>query len=205
MGLHFGLQEEGTIFKRKFRWLFSIRGVSLIDEGSVKALPHRRSARPSLSWKEYEVQHLTESVFYPFKPVWEPVELILYDICRGGINCHPVFKWISAAQVNSGMYDPKEGVWNPIVDSGLKRDGEIKLLDGCGKVIEHWKLDNCYPSNIKWGELDMDQSDVVTCDVTIRYDRAYLECSDPAQQIQPPPEEPSPGDQIQNVNIPGLP
>ena len=40
--------------------------------------------------------------------------------------------------------------------------------------MEQWQLDNCYPSSIEWGELDMGENDIVTVDMQLRYDRAYI-------------------------------
>lgn len=181
MGMRFGLEGSDAIPKRKFRWLFKISGVSAEDSpagGQARALPPKRGARPSLSWKEYECQHLNETIYYPFKPDWKPVQLHLYDI-----NCttNPVFDWIRLTQnlAQGGLYDPQSGNWTPIVDAEFKREGKLLMLDGCGTTLEEWTFENCYPQNVEWGELDMDSSDVVTVDLTLRYDRAYIAIGDP--------------------------
>ena len=186
MGMRFGLEDSTTIIKRKFRWLFQIRPISAVEPslGQTNALPPRRGARPSLSWKEFEFQHLNESIHYPFKPEWKPVQLQLYDI---NCNQNPVFDWIRYTQqpgmlLQGGMYDPGMGGCN------FKRLGTLLMLDGCGNTIEHWTFENCYPQNIEWGELDMDSNDLVTVDLTLRYDRAYI--GPFAQDAQPLP---SPG------------
>lgn len=176
MGLRFGLEDPGAIPKIKYRWLFKIGGISALDENGVKCLPPRRSSRPNLGWKEQDFQHLTEQIYFPLKPTWETVELTLFDICRGE-NRNVVFDWISLAggsQGTPGFYDPQSGTFNPIVDSQLKREGTLEMYDGCGNILESWTLENCYPQHIRWGELDMDSSDIVTCECTIRYDRAYV-------------------------------
>jgi hypothetical protein len=171
MGLGFGLEKDTFNAKRKFRWLLTIPGISA-DTGSAKALPPRRGARPSLSWKEYECQHLTETIWYPFKPDWKPITLILYDIgCSGNV----VFDWIKTADGGGeGIYDPENGIWTPVVQADLKRDAELEMFDGCGNSMEKWTLENCYPSSIEWGELDMESSDLVCVEVQLRYDRAYI-------------------------------
>lgn len=177
MGLRFGFEKDDIVPKRKFRWLFQIEGVSALDKpGEAKALPHRRGARPGLTWKEQECQHLNETIHFPFKPEWKPVQLHLYDI---QCNMNPVLDWIIKndqpnARNKKGMYDPESGSWRPLVDAGLKREATILMLGGCGETIERWTLEGCYPQNIEWGELDMDNTDLVTVDLTIRYDRAFL-------------------------------
>jgi hypothetical protein len=49
----------------------------------------------------------------------------------------------------------------------------LTLYDGCGEMIEGWVLENVWCQNAEFGELDMQSSEVVTCEVTLRYDRAY--------------------------------
>ena len=76
MGLRFGLEDLHP--KTKFRWLFYLPKISADEEaGTAYSLPPRRSARPSISWKEQEVQHITETIYYPFKPDWKPIPLHL--------------------------------------------------------------------------------------------------------------------------------
>lgn len=179
MGLSFGLElSSSDILKRKYRWKFKIQGVS----GMINALPHKKGARPSLSFKEQEFQHLNESVWYPMKPEWKPIPLHLYDL---KCNKNPVFDWIAknsnsvGAAANgtspSGLYDPENGTWRPVLECNIKRIGTLIMLDGCHNAIETWIFENCYPQSVDWGDLDMFQSEVVGVDVTIRYDRAYIQ------------------------------
>ena len=55
---------------------------------------------------------------------------------------------------------------------------KVGMLDGCGKTIEVWVFENPYFQEVNWGELDMTVSDVVYVDITIRYDRAYVQNED---------------------------
>lgn len=178
MGLRFGFDDDSLSYKRKFRWLFKIDGISA---QGANALPHRRGSRPSLSWKEFEFQHLNETIFFPLKPDWKPIQLHLYDV---RCNRNPVFDWIKLAATGAngvgppiaanGLYNPQLGTWNPVITSGFKRNAQLLLLVGCGETLEDWTIEGCYPQNIEWGELDMDNSDLITVDLTLRYDRAYI-------------------------------
>lgn len=177
MGFQFGLGDSETIFKRKNRWLFRIKGVSAYDLDGVHSLPPSKAARPSISFKEIEAQHLTETVYFPGKPEWKPITLTLYEICtntacqngesRYFCQNNVVFDWLKKA------YDVKQGKYNPSCD-GFKTNATLSLYDGCGNSLEVWTFENCWPQNIEFGELDMQSSEVVTCDVTLRYDRAYI-------------------------------
>jgi len=166
MRLDFGLQGPRTCHKRNNRWLFQIEGISAV----ANALPPLKGSRPKFEFKEQQIAHLTQSIYYPIKAEWKPVNLTLYDIKK---NENPVFNWMQL------VYDPTpaaQSEWRPVLASGdsFKRNASLCLYDGCGQVIERWKFENCYPQNINWGDLDMGNSDVVVVDVTLRYDRAYI-------------------------------
>jgi hypothetical protein len=163
MGPDFGLGDDDVCFKRRFRWLLIIPQVSA--EG-IDTLPPSKSARPSLSFKEIEAQHVSETIYFPGKPDWKPITLSLYDIKK---NRHPVMEWIKK------LYDPQQGSYKYSCEGFKKDRATLELYDGCGEVIETWVYENVYPQNIEFGDLDMQNSEILTCDLTLRYDRAYIE------------------------------
>jgi hypothetical protein len=155
-------------FKRKFRWMFYITNV--VGEG-VNMLPPDKGARPSLSFKEIEAQHLNETIYFAGKPDWKPIQITLFDV---NTNQNPIFKWLKQ------QYDPcnDAGTWKrPRADpeNGWKRDAKLEMYDGCGNVLEKWIIRNAWPNNVEWGDLDMGESAYVTVELTLRYDRAWIE------------------------------
>jgi len=164
MGLDFGLEKSDAIMKRKFRWLLKIPDVCA-DSG-INCLPPSKAARPELSFKEAEIQHLTEIVYYPVKVEWKPINLTLYDLKK---NKHPIMEWIKK------IYDPEKGVFKPGGTQGFKKKARLELYDGSGCILETWVLENAWPQNIQFGELDMSSNEAVTVDITLRYDRGYIE------------------------------
>jgi T4-like virus tail tube protein gp19 len=167
MGLGYGLptsSSPGTACKRKFRWLFNINDVSGAV-GSVQALPPQKSERPSLTFRETTIQHINETIYYPAKPDWKPVTLVLYDLAT---NTNPVFTWIQNA------YDPTSGNWFPATNGSFIKDATLNLFDGCGNIIESWTYENAWPQQSDFGDLDMGNSELCVCTVTIRYARAYI-------------------------------
>lgn len=162
MGLGGGLQGNSCI-KTKNRWLFFIPNVA--SEG-VYALPPKTAARPNIAFKEMQVEHLTETLFYPSKPEYKPIQLTLYDIQTP--ETHPVLLWFSRC------YNAQSGTWT-LPGAGFIQDVRLELYDGCGTVLESWVFENAWPQQIDFGDLDMGSSEVVTCDITLRYARAYIE------------------------------
>jgi hypothetical protein len=168
-----GLNDANVCFKRKNRWMFKIRGVSALPEtAGSPCLPPLKGGRPSINFKEMEAQHLNETVYFPGKPEWKPINLSLYDLKK---NKNVVMEWIK------NIYNPDLGIWRPsCTDSSVKSsfkfkipECELELYDGCGNTIERWILENVWPQSVEFGELDMSSSEVVTIDLQLRYDRAY--------------------------------
>lgn len=153
---------SSTVFKRKFRWMFEINGIC--GDNPISVLPPLKSARPNLSFKDINVEHVIETITFPGKPEWKTINLTLYDLKMGN---HPVFNWIKK------LYDPENGTYK--MPTNLKKEATLTMLDGCGKEIEKWKFENAYPQSVEFGELDFSSSDYVTVDLTLKYDRAYVQ------------------------------
>lgn len=171
------LGSSNICYKRKYRWMFS---VSAIMGNGVSLLPPSRSARPNLSFKEMSVEHLNETIYAPGKPDWKPINVSLYDIVLGNSKPHLIFQWLQT------FYNPckkvagsNTGTYTLPVGSGFILDAYLDLYDGCGNVIESWVYKEAWPQSVEFGELDMGNSEVLTCDLTLRYNRAYIttQCS----------------------------
>lgn len=172
MGLNFGLNRDDAFCKRKFRFLFRVDGIISDLNRSTKTLPHSMSSRPNLSFKETEAKHLIENVYFPAKPDWKPINVVLYDLKLG--ENHPVWDWIKE------FYDPRKGQLfvpnaNPLPTEGFIRNVALDLYDGCGNLAESWIYEDAWPSSINFQTLEMGSSELMTVDLTIRYARAYFQ------------------------------
>ena len=173
MGMQMGLEGDGRYCKRQFRWMFTITNIvgDLGSSGSMQCLPPEKSARPNLAFKETNVQHLIEEVFYPTKPDWKPITITVYDLQK---STHPIWKWLIE------LYDPEQGDFNvpninPGPTTGFIRECSLQLFDGPGNPIEQWIYEDCWPQAVNFQPLDMTQNGVVMCDITLRYARAYIQ------------------------------
>lgn len=158
-----GLNDANVCFKRKNRWLFFIDGVSA---QGTPCLPPFKGGRPSINFKEMEAQHLNETIYFPGKPEWKPINLSLYDLKK---SKNVVIDWIKK------IYDPSKFSqnWKPSCDGFKIRTCKLELYDGCGNTIEGWTFENVWPQSVEFGELDMSSSEVIMIDLQLRYDRAY--------------------------------
>jgi hypothetical protein len=171
MGREMGMGRLGTAdvcIMRKFRWMFFVDGVS--GDGT-NALPPDKGARPSLNFKEAEVQHLNETVYFPMKPDWKPITLTLFDLKGSG---NPVFDWLSLQYDVCGGDNPGSNFASWRRPGNFKKNAWLEMYDGCGNIVEKWWFQNVWPNNIEWGDLDMQSGDYVTAELTLRYDRAWV-------------------------------
>ena len=166
MGLRFGLEGVGQYCKRQFRWIFEIEDVCGVGEISTNALPPEKGARPNISFKEMEAKHLIEDVFYPAKPEWKPINITLFDLDK---QKHPVYEWLKEC------YDPEKGKFKAPKDGKLIKDCTLKMLDGCGNIIETWIFEDAWPQAVNFMNLDMTSNQIVMCEITLRYVRAYVQ------------------------------
>lgn len=163
--------------KRKFRFLFEIQGVTDISDPLV-ALPAQKATRPSINLKEMDVPHLQETLYLPGRPDWKQLSVTLYDVNKN----HPIWKWLLSFY-NPGPVNPSEGqiLGGAQANSpgyfgfakSFKKDSILYTLDGCGNEIERWVYQNCWPTEIDYGDMDMSDTDIMTINLTMRYDRAY--------------------------------
>jgi hypothetical protein len=162
------LGDPNTCFLRKFRWMINIPNVAGDERlSSANILPPSRSARPSLSFKEMEAQHLNETIYFPGKPDWKPINVTLYGIKK---TPNPVFNWVKKIyDVNQGKYD------YPIDNDFIIDKVYLVMLDGCGAVMETWVYEDCWLQKVDFGDLDMSDSQVVMLELTMRYARAYVQ------------------------------
>lgn len=198
MGIGFASQ---VLFKRQNRFIMYIPGIThtLTGQRAIsKALVEEKSARPNISFKEVEVPHLIETIYFAGRPDWKPLKVTLYDVSNG----NPAWDWIRSLygvyhieDFNTGGRSPSnsnisvqyKGSLNATSLAGgsldesqtFKRTIQIFMLDGCGNAIESWTYMHAFPTDIEFGETDMSANDVMRVNLTLRYDRAYWEgCSD---------------------------
>jgi hypothetical protein len=169
MGLDFGL-DQGAFCKRNFRWLFYIPQVCGDESPGAHSLPPQKSARPSLSFKEMEVKHLNEDVYYPAKPDWKPITITMYDLALQPYaqDPHPVFNWVKT------LYDPERGKFLKPLQDRFITEAYLKMHNGCGDLVEMWVYEDAWAQSVNFQNLDMADSNVTVCDLTLRYARAYV-------------------------------
>ena len=171
MGIGFA---SSVVFKKQNNFIMHIPDITHVGNSSNriynKVLLEERSARPSLAYKEIQVDHLIETVYFAGRPDWKPLKVTLFDIARN----NPALNWAKA------NYDVQRNGINYFggLAPNFKRNVQIFILDSCGYVLEAWNYMNAFPIDIEFGDMDMKGGDIMKVNLTLRYDRAYWEpCS----------------------------
>jgi len=169
-----------TTFKKQNRFVLHIPNVTHVGNSSTrvynKVLIEEKAARPSMSFKEFDVPHLMETVFYAGKPEWKPIQVTLYDVAA----TNPALNWVNSIySVQRNAFRGQAGAsYFGAIANNFKRDIQIFMLDGCGFALEAWNYVNAYPTSVDFGGTDMSSDQPVRVVMDIRYDRAYWEpCS----------------------------
>ena len=58
--------------------------------------------------------------------------------------------------------------------AGYKKDIDLEMLDPTGVAVEKWILQGCFLTDVKFGDLGYDKTDIMTIDATLRPDRCIL-------------------------------
>ena len=151
-----------VLHKRKFRWTFS---VAREGRKNVPASFVKLAARPNLTVEETEINFLNGKKFIPGKGTWETITVTYYDVSTGGTDNVGLWEWLADVYDFTDSVNLKQSTRTSCY-TGV---GTCKMYDGCGYSLETWKLNDCWPQAVNFGELDYSSSEEATIEVTLRY------------------------------------
>jgi len=168
---------NNLIFKRKFRFtfeLFDICGNQSVPKHYVKV-----ASRPQLTIDEVEINFLNARTWLPSKAYWNTMTVTYIDVATS--EAAPLYSWLASVY---NFTDPIQ------LQMGERRGdytatGIIKMWDGCGFLLETWELDDVWPTDVNFGDLDYAASEEVTIDLTLRYSNVKYTPECPAFPINP--------------------
>jgi hypothetical protein len=166
MAIPMGMGQVGlpeVIFKRKFRWTLKIEtACGEIPEHFVKT-----AARPKLEINETEINFLNGVDWIPGKAKWQPISVTYRD--AGNDALVALYDWMAT------IYDITRPVeLNMGERANYNAEAVLTMRDGCGNGMEEWRLFNVWPTNIDFGDLDYESTDIATVDLTLRYSQAVF-------------------------------
>ena len=172
--------ESNIVFKRKFRWLFSVSDICV--DGASARIPEtyvKAASRPNITFDEQEVHFLHGRMYLPGKPTFETITVTYYDVVDDSGNAQPLmplYSWLSSVyDMFSAESVDAAGNQNPRMGNaaggktGYGGVGNLTMLNGTGKAIESWQLWNCWPQAVNFGDLDYSSAEEATIELTLRY------------------------------------
>lgn len=168
-----GISNPNVAFKRQMRFLFFVDGVTPFG---INAKAPLKSARPNISFKEISFEHLSETIYMPGKIEYKPITLTLYDTYNpanraGESRNNGVWNWLNVYHNSSNA---TYGFATSASAIRFKRPAYLNIYDGSGCLVESWVYENAWPQEVNFNEVDMSSNDVMTIDLTLRYDRSYI-------------------------------
>ncbi|MCK9596352.1 phage tail protein [Candidatus Pacearchaeota archaeon] len=157
-----GIQSEP---KRAYRWRLMILGVPVYTLKKV--------TKPSFSLTESKHAYLNHTFFFPGRVEWEEMSFSTVDPIDpdGAKN---FVDMISAAGYNPPSTENDLETLSKNKSILALGNVVIEQLDDMGNVNEKWTLKNAWVKSVKFGELDYESDDLLTYEVTLRFDWAWI-------------------------------
>ena len=145
---------------RQNRWLLRFPSDLGIQEWWLTS-----AARPSIQQEETQIPFLNTSTYVVGRYQWQTIEITLRDPI-GPSASQAMMEWV---RLHSESVTGRQGY-----AAGYKRDVELEMLDPTGVVVSKWILKNTMLTNVNFGQLNYNQSDLATITATLRFDYAIL-------------------------------
>ncbi len=166
-----GIGVSNTVeVRRKHRWYFETLGRGYGGQfANSELLVLQSASRPSFKFEQPEMHHNQEVVRFAGKQDWDPVTMVWYDCEQQPDISRGIYHWLETVvqMTNIRVAHPR----------AYKTNASLVLADGWGNISERWFMYGCWPAEVNWQELDYTSTDLLTCEVTMRFDRAHRECT----------------------------
>jgi len=159
--------------KRAYRWYISFSAAGFPD----LMYAAKRVDKPSISISESEHTYLNHKYYYPGRVDWSEVSVSFVDVVGADGAADAFLKALSDA----GYTIPDAASADQLVTLGKSAmhdqigDVIIRQVNANGNEIEAWTLKNAWFKSVKVGSLDYGSEELLSCDVSIRYDYATYE------------------------------
>jgi len=156
--------------KRAYRWYISFTAGTFPD----LMYAAKRVDKPSISVSEAEHTYLNHKYYYPGRVDWSEVSVSFVDVVGGDGAADAFLNALNSA----GYVIPSAASADQLVTLGKSSmhdqigDVVIRQVNANGDEIEAWTLKNAWFKTIKVGSLDYGSEELLSCDVSIRYDYA---------------------------------
>ena len=146
--------------KRQNRFILRFPSSLGINEWFVES-----ASRPAIKINSTEIQFLNTSTFVAGRFNWDPISVKFRDPI-GPSAAQALMEWV---RLHAESVTGRMGY-----AAGYKKDIDLEMLDPTGVAVEKWILQGCFLTDVKFGDLGYDKTDIMTIDATLRPDRCIL-------------------------------
>ena len=143
--------------KRQNRFIIRFPSTLGINEWFVES-----AARPHLTIGSTEIQFLNTSTYVAGRFEWNEIRVTFKDPI-GPSASQALMEWfrLHAESVTGRMG----------YAAGYKKNVDLEMLDPTGVVVEKWKLEGCFITDLNFNELDYSRDDLASITCSLRMDR----------------------------------
>jgi len=173
--------EDGTLTdpKRKFR--FKVSMTNFTGDATSTVWYAKTVTKPSFQIATTEHKYLNHTFYYPGTVTWQDVTITMVDPAGTKSN---VAKLMSTVMEGSGYAVPADPSMHTTVTKSKASFALgaviITQMDGEGKDLETWTLNNAFVTEMKYGDLEYGADDLMELSMTLKYDWASLATYEPA-------------------------
>ena len=128
--------------------------------------------KPSFDIDSQEHKLINHKFKYPSVVTWNDVKITIVDT---GEKVDYLYKALKGSGYN--VYgDGIEGLQKIRAIDSFRAGGDLRIhqIDSDGKILEEWELKNPWISSVVFGSLDYNSDELVSLDLTVKYDWADL-------------------------------
>jgi hypothetical protein len=176
-----GIPGSGTgILHPKHRNRFQVLFIGIGGTGTNITRQVVTANRPQLEFEEIPLHRYNSVAFVAGKHTWSELNLSIEDDLTG-LASATIQAQLERQQRLIGA-DSANGAWlnAAATASAYKFATRLEVLDGNEVVAEVWNMEGCFIKAADYGELDYSSSEVMTINLTIRYDHAYQQLNSAA-------------------------
>jgi hypothetical protein len=156
---------EVDFWNRAYSWEPKKQHQFIMAVDGIPAYLIKSSAKPSIANGEITLDHINVQRYVKGKSVWSTLSVSLYDPIVPSA-AQAVMEWI---RLHHESATGRDGY-----SSFYKKEIKLRQLSPLGEIIEEWILHGTYITDANFGSLDWSTEDVVSIDLTLRYDWAFL-------------------------------
>lgn len=156
--------------KQKNKWNVTFVGMGRNSGNPLDiSMQVKSCSRPKISWEEVVLDRYNSRSYIAGKHTWDPLNLVIEDDVTNKASTM-IQRQLEAQQRLIGA----DGPWlnTEATASTYKFATIISQLDGNEGILEQWRCQGCFVSNIDYDGLDYSDSSALTINLTIRFDHA---------------------------------